>query len=132
MNLRVARHTNNLEKIKSFYIDLLGFELLGSFENHDNYDGVFIGKPNLDWHFEFTISNEKAQHSFDEDDIFVIYPEKVIDYNNLINNLLINCVSIIISKNPYWNENGKMFLDPDGYRIVISPLKINYNYESCT
>jgi catechol 2,3-dioxygenase-like lactoylglutathione lyase family enzyme len=125
MNLRVARHTNNLEKIKSFYIDILGFELLGSFENHDNYDGVFLGKPNLDWHFEFTISNEKAQHSFDEDDIFVIYPEKVIDYNNLINNLLINCVSIIISKNPYWNENGKMFLDPDGYRIVISPLKIN-------
>jgi catechol 2,3-dioxygenase-like lactoylglutathione lyase family enzyme len=125
MNLRVARHTNNLEKIKSFYIDILGFELLGSFENHNNYDGVFIGKPNLDWHFEFTISNEKAQHSFDEDDIFVLYPEKIIDYNILINNLLANCVSIIISKNPYWNENGKMFLDPDGYRIVISPLKIN-------
>ncbi|WP_394335993.1 hypothetical protein [Flavobacterium laiguense] len=27
------------------------------------------------------------------------------------------------SKNPYWNENGKMVLDPDGFRIVISPLK---------
>ena len=37
MNLRVVRHTNNLEKMKSFYIDVLGFELLGSFENHDKY-----------------------------------------------------------------------------------------------
>ena len=23
-----------------------------------------------------------------------------------------------------WNENGKMILDPDGYRILISDLKI--------
>jgi hypothetical protein len=38
----------------------------------------------------------------------------------------INKYSIIIieAKNPYWNENGKKVLDPDGYRIVISDLKI--------
>lgn len=47
MKLRFARHTNNLEKIKSFYINTLGLELLGSFENQNNYDGIFIGKPNL-------------------------------------------------------------------------------------
>lgn len=123
MKLRVARHTDDLEKIKSFYIDILGFELLGGFENHDNYDGVFIGKPNLGWHFELTTSDEKANHSFDEDDILVLYPENQNEYNNLINNLLTNDISIIASKNPYWNENGKMVQDPDGYRIVISPLK---------
>jgi catechol 2,3-dioxygenase-like lactoylglutathione lyase family enzyme len=123
MNLRVARHTNNLEKIKSFYIDILGFELLGSFENHADYDGVFISKPNLDWHFEFTTSDEKANHYFDEDDILVLYPDTILEYNNLIHNLLNNNISILTSKNPYWNENGKMVLDPDGYRIVISPLK---------
>jgi catechol 2,3-dioxygenase-like lactoylglutathione lyase family enzyme len=123
MILRVARHTNNLEKIKSFYIDILGFELLGGFENHNDYDGIFIGKPNLDWHFEFTKSNEKANHSSDEDDIIVLYPETILKYNQLINNILNSNISLITSKNPYWNQNGKMFLDPDGFRIIISNLK---------
>ena len=124
MKLRIARHTNDLEKIKSFYIDILGLELMGTFENHDNYDGVFIGKPNLDWHFEFTKSNDLANHIFDEDDILVFYPETILEFKALINNLLNNSFSIITSKNPYWNKNGKMFLDPDGYRIVLSDLKI--------
>ena len=42
MTFRFARHTNDLEQIKSFYIAILGFELLGTFENHNGYDGVFI------------------------------------------------------------------------------------------
>ena len=127
MELRVARHTNDLEKIKSFYINILGFSLLGSFENHDNYDGIFIGKSDLDWCFEFTKSNENVNHIFDEDDILVLYPKETNEYNNLIGNLLNKNISVIASKNPYWNNTevsgSKMFLDPDGYRIVISNLK---------
>ena len=123
MKLRVARHTDDLEKIKTFYINVLGFELLGSFENHDNYDGIFIGKPNLDWHFEFTKSDKKAHHFSDEDDSIVLYPETISEYNNLINNLIRFNISTIASPNPYWNINGKMFLDPDGFRIIISDLK---------
>lgn len=119
MKLRVARHTNDLEKIKAFYVGILEFEVLGSFENHDDYDGVFIGKPNLDWHLEFTKSNSEAIHFSDEDDILVLYPEAISEYNHLINNLTENNIVAIASKNPYWNENGKMFLDPDGFRIII-------------
>jgi catechol 2,3-dioxygenase-like lactoylglutathione lyase family enzyme len=123
MFLRVARHTDDLERIENFYVDILGFERLGGFENHNNYDGIFIGKPGLDWHFEFTQSTEKAVHSFDQDDVMVFYPKTIEDYNRLINTLLNNNISSITANNPFWNENGKMFLDPDGYRIVISPLK---------
>jgi catechol 2,3-dioxygenase-like lactoylglutathione lyase family enzyme len=123
MTLRFARHTNNLEKIEDFYINILGFERLGGFQNHNNYDGVFIGKPNLDWHFEFTASNDKANHYFDEDDLVVLYPATVLEYNNLLDSISNSNISIIAAKNPYWNENGKMILDPDGFRIVISPLK---------
>jgi catechol 2,3-dioxygenase-like lactoylglutathione lyase family enzyme len=123
MVLRVARHTNNLEKIEAFYVNILGFERLGGFQNHNNYDGVFIGKSDLDWHFEFTESNDKANHHFDEDDIIVLYPNTILEYNNLLDSVSSNNISIITSKNPYWNENGKMLLDPDGYRIVISPLR---------
>lgn len=123
MTLRFARHTNNLEKIENFYVNILGFERLGGFQNHNNYDGVFIGKSNLDWHFEFTESNDKANHHFDEDDVVVLYPATILEYNNLLNSILNNNISIIASKNLYWNQNGKMVLDPDGFRIVISPLK---------
>jgi hypothetical protein len=124
MKVRIARHTDDLEKIKTFYIAILGFERLGGFQNHNNYDGVFIGKPDLDWHFEFTKSLSKANHVFDEDDIFVIYPSSNLEYKILINNILDYKIPIVNSKNPYWNENGKMIQDPDGFRIVVSPLKI--------
>lgn len=125
MHLRIARHTNNLEIVKNFYINILNFELLGSFENHSNYDGVFLGLPNADWHLEFTSSDEKANHQFNKDDLLVLYPEKQDIYEKLIQNVVNNEISFIIPKNPYWIENGKMFLDPDGYSIVISNLKTN-------
>ena len=127
MFLRVARHTNNLEEIESFYVDLLGFERLGGFQKHNNYDGVFIGKSGLDWHFEFTQSEIKANHIFDEDDVIVLYPKSISDYDQLIDKLLRNDIAVIEAVNPFWNENGKMIQDPDGYRIVISPLKAVIN-----
>ena len=123
MNLRIARHTDDLEKVEEFYVNILGFERLGGFQNHATYNGVFIGKLGLDWHFEFTQSEAKADHTFDEDDVTVLYPKTTLEYKNLIKSILGNNISIITSKNPYWNENGKMFLDPDGFRIVISDLK---------
>lgn len=127
MTLRVARHTDNLEKIEHFYVNILGFERLGGFQNHNNYDGVFIGKAGLDWHFEFTQSETKAKHVFDEDDVIVLYPETIIAYIELTNRLLNHNIVSITASNPFWNENGKMFQDPDGYRIVISPLKAEIN-----
>jgi catechol 2,3-dioxygenase-like lactoylglutathione lyase family enzyme len=123
MTLRVARHTDNLEKIEAFYINILGFERLGGFQKHNNYDGVFIGKSGLDWHFEFTQSQSKASHTFDEDDVMVLYPKTISEYDTLIKRLIDNDIFFITSKNPFWNENGKMFLDPDGFRIVVSDFK---------
>jgi hypothetical protein len=123
MEFRFTRHTNNLENIKYFYIKVLGLELLGCFENHNEYDGIFIGKPDLDWHLEFTQSNEVVEFNYNEDDILVFYPESIINYNSILENIQKENISFIEAKNPYWNENGKMILDPDGYRIVISNTK---------
>ena len=87
MTFRFARHTNNLEQIKSFYIDVLGFQLLGGFENHNGYDGVFIGKSSENWHLEFTKSNEIVKFNFNEDDILVFYPVTIAEYDFLIENI---------------------------------------------
>ncbi|MEN2416021.1 VOC family protein [Flavobacterium mesophilum] len=123
MFLRVARHTDDLKKIEDFYVNVLGFEQLGEFQNHNNYNGIFIGKSGLDWHFEFTQSTTKAKHTFDEDDVIVLYPKSILAYKELIHKLENLNISTITAANPFWNENGKMIQDPDGYRIVISPLK---------
>jgi catechol 2,3-dioxygenase-like lactoylglutathione lyase family enzyme len=123
MKFRIARQTNNLNQLKSFYIDVLGFEVLVSFENHDNYKGIFIGKPQFDWHLEFTQSNEIVEFHFNEDDALVFYPEKISEYNQLLDTVRKHNISFIKANNPYWNENGKMILDPDGYRVIISNLK---------
>ena len=124
MKFRVARHTNDLEKIKHFYTNVLNFDVVNSFEKHNNFDGLFLGKANLDWHLEFTKSNEILAANYNEDDILVFYSETKEEYYSLLENIKKQNITFIKSKNPYWNENGKMILDPDGYRIVISNIKI--------
>ena len=125
MTFRNARHTNNLKQLKSFYIDVLGLELLGGFENHDGYNGVFLGKQDENWHLEFTQSDEVANHTFDDDDLLVFYPNSKLEFELLKEKLEHHSVQFVKSKNPYWNENGIQFLDSDGFGIVISHLNIN-------
>ena len=123
MTFRVARHTQNLEIISKFYINILHFEILGSFKNHDGYDGVFIGKKECDWHLEFTVSKSKPQHTFDEDDLFVFYTQSEKEYSQIFKNIQQNNISLNVAKNPYWAKNGVLIQDPDGYNIIISNLK---------
>ncbi|MGA9638162.1 VOC family protein [Flavobacterium sp.] len=124
MKLRIARHTNDLEKIRVFYTTILNLKVLGSFEKHDSYDGLFLGNSNFDWHLEFTKTNEIISFNFNEDDLLVFYPKSNVEYENIIKNITKSNITYLTSKNPYWNENGKMIEDPDGYKIVISNLKI--------
>lgn len=123
MEFRLARHTNRLEEIIDFYTNALGFNILGDFQAHDGYDGVFIGLPDGNWHLEFTSTNEPVNHHFDEDDLLVFYPKTIDDYEQILTSLKNNEVLEEVAKNPYWRENGKMFKDPDGLGIIISPLK---------
>ncbi|MFT4660644.1 MAG: catechol 2,3-dioxygenase-like lactoylglutathione lyase family enzyme [Patiriisocius sp.] len=124
MIFRVARHTNNLNAIKDFYQKILGFELLGQFTNHSGYDGVFLGLKELGWHLEFTQSKDVAHPSFDEDDILVFYPENILTFNAVIENIETYAVSKLEPKNPYWKTKGMLIKDPDGYNIIVSDLKI--------
>jgi hypothetical protein len=117
MKFRVARHTNNLKTIAAFYSSLPKMEVLGSFEAHNGYDGIFIGKPGENWHLEFTQSSEAVHHTPDEDDLLVFYYEaeehsEALRYLNTVANR-------IPAKNPYWNVHGVTYKDPDGFRLVV-------------
>lgn len=120
MKFRAARHTNDLKPIIHFYHEILGLEILGSFEQHENYEGVFLGIKSEKWHLEFTVSDEAANHHPDEDDLWVFYIEGEEKYNQLLERIRSHKVKEVAAKNPYWNRNGVTFLDPDGYGIVIS------------
>jgi len=123
MKFRVARHTVDLEPIIKFYKDILELEIIGEFKNHNNYDGVFLGKEGLDWHLEFTTSLDTPDHDPDKDDLLVFYIESEKEYIKLKQRFENEGISPVVSKNPYWNENGSTYNDPDGFRIVISILK---------
>ncbi len=127
MTFRLARHTNDFQPIISFYTQLLGFELLGSFENHDGYDGIFLGKKGLNWHLEFTKSSQKAHRTIDDDDFLVFYPSTQVEYDTILNRFATKNVLPIPTKNPYWQQHAVAFPDPDGFSILISPLNINNN-----
>lgn len=123
MELRTARHTLSLQPIINFYTLIIGLDILGEFTNHAGYDGVFLGRRNLNWHLEFTTTGESVDYQFDEDDLLVFYPESKEDYNEIIVRIEKNNIIKTVAKNPYWQENGITIKDPDGYRIVISPIK---------
>lgn len=120
MTFRYARHTTDLKKIERFYTEIVGLEKLGGFQNHDNYDGLFLGHPNLSWHLEFTTSTNKPKSRFDEDDILVFYLKSEIEISEIREIIKRNNIILEIPKNPYWLKNGIMISDPDGYKIIFS------------
>jgi hypothetical protein len=42
VQLRIARHTERLDELVAFYRDGIGLTEVGSFREHDGYDGVFL------------------------------------------------------------------------------------------
>ncbi len=117
-HFRVARHTFQIEPIKQFYVEAIGLKVLGEFD-HEGYKGIFIGIENHTWHLEFTQSEDAPNHTPDEDDLLVFYQEDDTSYYASITRIEGLGFTPIPSKNPYWDQWGKTYLDPDGYRIVI-------------
>lgn len=124
MFFRYARHTNKLKEIINFYTSILNLKVLGDFEKHNGYDGVFLGKENIGWHLEFTSTNEKLNSIFDEDDVLVFYPLNKKEHEQIVKNIRENKIKVLTPKNPYWEENGILIKDPDKFNIIISDLKI--------
>lgn len=120
MTFRIARHTANLQKIEAFYTTIAGLQKLGGFQNHHNYDGIFLGYPHEDWHLEFTSLDQAPDSRFDEDDLLVLYVNTAIELAEIKKNVARESIPLIVPKNPYWIENGLMIADPDGYKIVFA------------
>ena len=117
--LRVARPTDRLEDVVRFYSQGLGLVVLGSFENHDGFDGVMLGTPGAAYHLEFTRSEHKAGRAPSEDNLLVFYIPDQQEWLTAVDRMAAAGYQPVRSFNPYWDRRGRTYEDPDGYRVVL-------------
>ena len=119
-HLRVARPTDDLDKVSHMYRDGLDFEILGKFKDHDGFDGVILGKWNLGCHLEFTHqAGHSAGRAPTKDNLLVFYYPGRETWRRICKKMAEAGFRTVASWNPYWNAKGRTFEDPDGYRVVI-------------
>lgn len=121
MAVRVARPSRDLEAAAEFYRDVLGLSVLGSFEDHDGFSGLILGLPDASRQLEL-VAGPDAEPAPTAEDQLVFYlgsPERVEDAASRISAAGHEAQ---VSPNPYWANVGAVcFVDPDGYRLVLSP-----------
>lgn len=118
--LRIARPTNRLSQIAQMYQDGLGFEVLGSFDDHQGFDGVILGHQNHTYHLEFTHHRgTSVPDAPSQDNLLVFYVPDEREWRAACVQMERAGFIAEDSYNPYWDLNGKTFADPDGYRVVL-------------
>lgn len=118
--LRVARPTDDLQPLLTFYRDGLGLELLASFEDHQGFDGVILGRSEAPYHFEFTHHRgQRVGKAPTQDHLLVMYLPDRSEWKAAVARMNAAGFEAVPSYNPYWDLEGKTFEDPDGYRIVL-------------
>ncbi len=119
-HLRIARPTDNLDEIVRFYRDGLGFDIIGSFEDHDEFDGVMLGRAGLAYHLEFTRhKTHAAARAPNEESLLVFYLPREDDWRQAVERMKSRGYEPVRSFNPYWDARGVTFEDADGYRVVL-------------
>lgn len=119
-HLRVARPVGNIERTTDLYRRGLGLRVIGSFEDHDGFDGVMLGSAGADYHFEFTRSREHPiRPAPTAEDLVVFYIPAEPEWHAACARMLAAGFTQVASFNPYWEERGRTFEDLDGYRIVL-------------
>lgn len=119
-HLRVARPTDNLVEVVKFYRGGLGFEVLYQFTDHDGFDGVMLGHKDAGYHLEFTHKRDHySGKARTQENLLVFYLPCREVWQHAVKHLEDQGYKSIKSFNPYWDQRGKTFEDPDGYRVVL-------------
>ena len=118
--LRVARPTDHLEEVVRFYTEGIGLVVLGSFMDHDGFDGVMLGIPDASYHLEFTRKRgHAAGRAPTQDNLLVFYISDKQEWLQARERMSAAGYQPVASFNPYWDDYGQTYEDPDGYRVVI-------------
>lgn len=108
-----------MEEVCDFYEHRLGFQRLGEFRDHEGFDGVMLGHPQAGYHLEFTRSDEhSAGEAPTQESLLVFYVPDQETWQQVVDEIE-KTVAPVKSLNPYWDQHGRTYEDPDGYRVVI-------------
>jgi catechol 2,3-dioxygenase-like lactoylglutathione lyase family enzyme len=119
-HLRVARATDHLDDLVSFYRDALGFEIVGAFHNHEGFDGVMLGHAGAGYHLEFTRERGAvAGRAPGRESLLVFYLPDADAWRAATARMEALGHASVASHNPYWDRSGKTYEDADGYRVVL-------------
>lgn len=120
MHMRVVRPTDNLSAVIKFYREGLGFEVLYEFTGRNGFDGVMLGCQGAGYHLTFTHkAGHKAGRAPTKENLLVFYlPDRAV-WELAVARMKNLGHEPVKPFNPYWENNGRTFEDPDGYRIVL-------------
>ena len=119
-HLRIARPANDLDGQVELYSRGLGLQLLGRFEDHQGFDGVMLGWPAAEWHLEFTrCRHHPVAPAPTTEDLLVLYLPGSAAWQQACQQAEEAGWRPVPAFNPYWDENGRSFEDPEGYRVVL-------------
>ncbi|KAK3299364.1 uncharacterized protein B0H64DRAFT_422840 [Chaetomium fimeti] len=118
-HIRIARPTDDIDKLLPFYRDGLGFEVLGSFVDHQGFDGVMLGHKSAGYHLEFTRTRgHVVGRAPTRDNLLIFYLPDTDSHARAVAQMEGSGFPAVASFNPYWDGCGKTFEDSDGYRVL--------------
>jgi hypothetical protein len=118
--MRVARPTNDIERLLPFYLEGLGCVVLARFADHAGFDGVVVGFEHAPYHLEFV--QEKGSvvsRAPTTEHLLALYFPDAKEHAQACQRMERAGYAAVTSSNPYWDKMGKTFEDPDGYRVVL-------------
>jgi len=121
--MRIARPVEDIGNSLHFYVELLGLQHLGGFDDHAGYSGAFVGIEGADWHIEFTSQDGgSAVGAPTDEDLLVLYLS-VEQLHAAAARLVDAGVPTLRHENPYWAQvNAVVFRDSDRYLLVLCPV----------
>ncbi|HET6805973.1 MAG TPA: VOC family protein [Frateuria sp.] len=118
--MRVARACRDLDALGKQYADGLGFDVLSSWKDHEGFDGIILGHPRGPWHLEFIHDHQAPPppppH---EEHLLVFYLEDDEEWRRRCDAMLAAGFTGVRNTNPFWERNGRTFVDREGGRVVL-------------
>ncbi|KUP04830.1 hypothetical protein Q73_14455 [Bacillus coahuilensis m2-6] len=119
VQFRVARPTNQMDKLITFYEQGLGLSV-GEFHDHNGYDGIMFGIHGTPYHVEFTSHKDGSPCiAQTKDQLLVFYIEELRDIVSITARMKNIGYDPCTPENPYWEDKGITFEDDHGFRVVL-------------
>jgi ribosomal protein S18 acetylase RimI-like enzyme len=115
--LRIARHTDQLDAVATFYRDRVGFPEIGGFAGHDGYDGVILAVPRTGTQLELTSGGPHPAPEQHPESLLVLYLETQAEIDAIATRI---AQRPVVPANPYWRQNALAFADPDGFQLLLA------------